>query len=376
MQFTGSAAARDDVRSAEVVFDVRTLTVADVADGGVDTPILGDAGSVSVPVVVVDLDDETIDGKTASAAAVRIGEHDRLFVGRTTRAVPATLAPLTASLDLTYTADVDSTDCRTVSTDDVDAAVTAFVDCVQRFPQSALVARQVLAISQTLPIDRAIDVESLAYSTLQGGAEFHGWLNERRKLGRPLPPAPGADPVLVDRKGGTLHITLNRPERRNAYGTALRDALVEALHLPVLDDTITKVVLGGTGTSFCAGGDLDEFGHTPDTSTAHLIRTRGGAGRLIARLANRTEARLHGHCVGAGIEIPAFAGHVVADPDTTFRLPEVSMGLIPGAGGTVSVPRRIGQWRAMHLFVTGSELGARRALEWGLIDEIATDPDL
>ena len=88
------------------------------------------------------------------------------------------------------------------------------------------------------------------------------------------------------------------------------------------------------------------------------------------RLADRVEARVHGPCVGAGIELPAFAGRVVAAPDTTFRLPEISMGLIPGAGGTVSIPRRIGRWRTLHLALGGGPLGAADALEWGLVDAV------
>lgn len=94
------------------------------------------------------------------------------------------------------------------------------------------------------------------------------------------------------------------------------------------------VVLDGAGPLFSAGGDLAEFGTAPDLSTAHFVRTRGGAGILMHRLAGRLEVRLHGPCVGAGIELPAFAGRVVARSDATFRLPEVAMGLIPGAGGT------------------------------------------
>ncbi|KOS55866.1 enoyl-CoA hydratase/isomerase family protein [Rhodococcus rhodochrous] len=347
---------------------VRTITAADLADGAADTPVLGDEAVLREPVLIVDLDGA--DESVAAAAAARVPALDRLVVGRAGGPVPPVLAPLTAALDLTYAAGPDPADRAVVVAADVDAALAEFVACVDRFPQSALVAGQVVRITETLPVPEAIDVESLAYSTLQGGAEFGGWLDERRGLGRPLPPPPAADPVLIDRDGGTLRITLNRPERRNAYGTALRDALVEALRLPLLDDTVTAVILDGAGPSFCAGGDLDEFGHTPDTATAHLIRTRGGAGRLVAALADRTTVHLHGHCVGAGIEVPAFAGHIVADHGTVFRLPEVTMGLLPGAGGTVSVPRRIGRWRALHLFVTGAALDAQRALAWGLIDEI------
>jgi enoyl-CoA hydratase/carnithine racemase len=177
--------------------------------------------------------------------------------------------------------------------------------------------------------------------------------------------------VLLDRSGDRLRITLNRPERRNAYGRELRGALVDALELAELDPSIGRVLLDGAGPAFCAGGDLDEFGTTPDLVTAHLVRTRGGAALGLHRLADRTEVRLHGACVGAGIELPAFAGRVVATPDATLRLPEVGMGLIPGAGGTVSVPARIGRWRTLHLALSGRALSAPTALAWGLVDEVA-----
>jgi enoyl-CoA hydratase/carnithine racemase len=78
----------------------------------------------------------------------------------------------------------------------------------------------------------------------------------------------------------------------------------------------------------------------------------------------------HGACVGAGVELAAFAGHVKATPDAFFQLPEVSMGLIPGAGGTVSITRRIGRQRTAWMALTGGRVDAATALEWGLIDDI------
>ena len=84
------------------------------------------------------------------------------------------------------------------------------------------------------------------------------------------------------------------------------------------------------------------------------------------------EARVHGPCAGAGIELAAFAGTVVAEAGTTFRLPEVGMGLIPGAGGTVSIPRRIGRWRTLYLALTGQPLDVATALAWGLADRRAS----
>jgi enoyl-CoA hydratase/carnithine racemase len=77
---------------------------------------------------------------------------------------------------------------------------------------------------------------------------------------------------------------------------------------------------------------------------------------------------LHGACIGAGIELPAFAGEVKAHGGTWFQLPELAMGLIPGAGGTVSLPRRIGRWRTAWMALSGSRLELDTALEWGLVD--------
>lgn len=240
-------------------------------------------------------------------------------------------------------------------------------EAAARSPQAAVVLGQVLRASGGLPVPAAVDVESFAYSMLLGGAEFRRWLADHG--GRALPPMV-EDPVLIDRVGDVLRVTLNRPRRRNAYGRQLRDALAEALRVALLDPSIDRVLLDGAGPCFCSGGDLAEFGTAPDLVTAHFVRTLAGAGRLVHALSNRLEVHVHGPCVGAGVELPAFAGRVIATPDTTFTLPEVAMGLIPGAGGTVSIPRRVGRWRALYLALSGQPLEAATALAWGLIDEV------
>ena len=219
-----------------------------------------------------------------------------------------------------------------------------------------------------LPVWEGLVAESATYSTLLAGPEFAQWLGAQP----PRTPAPGGDePVLADRAGDRLTLTLNRPERRNAYGHAVRDALVSALQIAVVDPAVT-VALRGAGPAFCSGGDLAEFGTAPDPSMAHLIRLRHSAGQLLHDLAARVTAHLHGACVGAGIELPAFAGRVIAASDTRIALPEVGMGLVPGAGGTVSIVRRIGRWRTAWLALTGDVLDAEQALRWGLVDEIAS----
>jgi enoyl-CoA hydratase/carnithine racemase len=122
--------------------------------------------------------------------------------------------------------------------------------------------------------------------------------------------------------------------------------------------------------AFSSGGDLDEFGSGPGPSAAHLIRTSRSPALRLGRVADRVTAELHGACVGAGIEIPALAGRIVAAPDTQMLLPEVSMGLIPGAGGTATLPRRIGRHRTAWLALGGAWIDAATALDWGLVDEV------
>ncbi|MFA1547909.1 enoyl-CoA hydratase/isomerase family protein [Actinomadura chokoriensis] len=338
------------------------VSPADLADGAADGPLLDGDGTVRDPLIVVDLGEDA-DAATLRAAARKARDGDRLLVGVLHGDGEAT--ELRRALDLTLTLPGGGTGRETIGVADLDAALRELHDAAARNPLASLVLRDVLRATETMPVPAALDVESYAYSTLLGGREFARWLDARGP--RPLPPEV-QDPVLAVRGDRALRITLNRPARRNAYGRQVRDALVDALQIALADRDIERVVLDGAGTAFCAGGDLDEFGTAPDLATAHMIRTRAGAGRLVHRLAGRTEARVHGPCVGAGIEIPAFAGTLVAAPGATFRLPEVSMGLIPGAGGTVSIPRRIGRWRTLHLALTGAGIGVEQARSWGLVD--------
>jgi enoyl-CoA hydratase/carnithine racemase len=264
--------------------------------------------------------------------------------------------------------EVDETE---IGVEDPDATGDRIEAAVETNPQAAAILVPVVSSSLAHDVETALEFESLAYSTLLTGAEFLHWLQSRGP--RPLPPL-ATDPVRLRRESlhsgrDVLHVTLNRPERRNAYGAQMRDALVEALAVALADDDL-DVVLDGAGPCFCAGGDLDEFGTTPDPVTAHLIRSRAGAALPLHQLTERLEANLHGPCIGAGIELPAFAGRVVAARGTTFRLPEVGMGLIPGAGGTVSIPRRIGVHRTLYLALSGDTLDVDTALAWGLVDDV------
>ena len=244
------------------------------------------------------------------------------------------------------------------------------VEAIQRNPIAAMVLVRLLRHNERVGVEDGLFAESLAYSSLQHGAEFRGWLAawQARSRRRHLPS--GERAVLVERTDAELRITLNRPAKRNAYAADVRDGLCEVLAVAVADDSIRQVVLQGAGACFSAGGDLDEFGAARDAALAHASRMTRNAASLLHRLRERTCTRLHGACIGAGIELPAFAGRVVAREDAFFQLPEVGMGLIPGAGGTVSILRRIGRRRLAYMALTGERVHTPEALAWGLVDAV------
>jgi enoyl-CoA hydratase/carnithine racemase len=242
-------------------------------------------------------------------------------------------------------------------------------------PQAATALVQLLRVGESLAAADAVVAESWVYSLLQAGTRHRAWLRARADHERR--PRPDRPVVRVERHDDVLAITLDRPEVRNAFGTRTRDELVAGLQVAAVDPTVDRVELRGAGPVFCSGGDLDEFGTTGDPSSAHVVRTTRHAGVHLAHLADRVTAFVHGPCVGAGVELPAFAREVVARSDTTFLLPEVAMGLVPGAGGTASIPRRVGRHRAAHLALLGHRLDVATALAWGLVDRIddAAFPD-
>lgn len=240
------------------------------------------------------------------------------------------------------------------------------IDGVARNPTAALAGVLHLRGAPRRSVADGLVAESALYSALQAGAEHRRW-----RAGTPIRrgPAPGGARIRVARHGAELQIVLARPAVRNALDAVMRDQLLEALAVAEADPLL-RVVLRGDGPAFCSGGDLDEFGTASDVAVAHLIRLRRSLALVLHRLAGRTTAVVHGRCAGSGVELAAFAGRVIAHPDATFVLPELAMGLVPGAGGTVGLPARIGRHRTGWLFLTGRTIDAPMARSWGLVDEI------
>ena len=235
-------------------------------------------------------------------------------------------------------------------------------------PHAAVVAAQTLRLGPALSLHDGLLVESLAYATLQAGPEHACWLAQRGRRTRRDADQPR---IEVTDDGASVTVTLNRPRLLNLFDAAMRDQLVDVLKALQAGVDDRPVVLTGAGGNFCAGGDPAEFGTVADPAEAHLIRSRANAAPWLAAVAHRATALIDGACVGAGIELAAFCATVTATERARFRLPELSMGLIPGAGGTVSIPARIGRQRTLWWLLTDAELDPATALDWGLVDSIA-----
>ena len=261
-----------------------------------------------------------------------------------------------------------------IITDNAAGDLDDIAETVIASPQASVSLVQLLRAGETMSVRDALMAESWVYSTLQGGHVFQNWLQTQKPNSESVsseqdspPPQPA---VLADDSTATLNLTLNRPERRNAFSAEMRDCLVEALRAAQASPPPGGIILKGAGEAFCSGGDLNEFGTTPDSATAHIVRSLRNTAWEMHLLRDHIRVELHGACVGAGIELPAFAKEIASAADAFFWLPEVRLGLVPGAGGTVSLPRRIGRHRTTWLALTDRRLDPPTAKDWGLIDNI------
>lgn len=273
------------------------------------------------------------------------------------------------AFDVLLTTAVDaSAPWTSVPADKLPVQLEHLADAVRTFPIAATMLARTLRLSETLSFARALDVESLAYSTLLGGEEFRRWCAAQKH--RADQHSPSSDRVIVAREGDHVTITLNDPGRDNAMTAQMRDALYAAL-VNLLDDPMRPtLLLKGAGRCFSTGGHLPEFGSANDLAKAHVVRTLHSCARALHDLGDRATVHLHGACIGSGLEVPAAAFHRLAASNAWFQLPELRMGLIPGAGGTVSVARAIGRHRTAWMVLSGSRVSARQALSMGLIHAI------
>jgi enoyl-CoA hydratase/carnithine racemase len=179
-------------------------------------------------------------------------------------------------------------------------------------------------------------------------------------------------PVRLERRGSVGVLTLDRPERKNALS---RLALKELGRLGaelVADPSIRAIVLTGGGDQvFCAGADLKER----QGFTSEDVRIQVGLYRTELRVLDKSPkpviAALNGIALGGGLELALICDLRVAAPHVKIGLPETTLGIIPGAGGTQRLPRIVGEARAKEMILLGRALTAEQALNWGLINRIS-----
>jgi enoyl-CoA hydratase/carnithine racemase len=171
--------------------------------------------------------------------------------------------------------------------------------------------------------------------------------------------------VDVERDGPVARIFLNRPEKANALNSGMLEELRRALD--GLDASV--VVLAGRGKSFCGGADIEELRSLTAASAPHFVTRIHDVCQAVRDLPVPVVARLHGVVIGAGLEIAAACDLRVAAEGTKFAMPEVRLA-IPSVVEAALLPRLMGSGRAAWLVLTGEAIGAQRALEWGLVEEV------
>ena len=173
-----------------------------------------------------------------------------------------------------------------------------------------------------------------------------------------------SDVVSYERQGEIALVTVDNPPV-NALSQAVRQGLLDRVMQAEADEEVRAIVILGEGRAFIAGADIKEFGKPPLEPYLPDLCTRIEASpKLVV-------ASMHGVSLGGGLEVALGAHYRVAVPDARVGLPEVHLGLIPGAGGTQRVPRLTGVEAALDIITTGRHVGAREAAEMGLIDRIA-----
>jgi enoyl-CoA hydratase/carnithine racemase len=181
----------------------------------------------------------------------------------------------------------------------------------------------------------------------------------------------GFETVLYEKKDSIAYVTLNRPQALNAFSVRMRDDLYEVLQAIKADDEVRVAVIKGAGDkAFCAGADLKEFLTAPSVVKARQIRSIRDLWRLFLSVPQPLIAALNGYVLGSGIEIALYCDLRIATPATIFGLPEVSLGILPAAGGTQTLPRILGLSGALDMLLTGRRLTGQEAFDKGMVSRI------
>lgn len=183
--------------------------------------------------------------------------------------------------------------------------------------------------------------------------------------------------IRFEREGDIAWVTLDRPERLNAVSMEMRDMLWGILTALRDDPTVRCAVFTGAGDrAFSAGADITEFGSAPSLMDARLARQQRDIWGVMSTLPIPLIAAVHGFAFGAGCEMSMYCDLRVAADDAKFALPEVTLGYIPSAGGTQTVPRHVPSTEALRMVTSGVPIDAQEALRAGLVHAVVPSEDL
>lgn len=181
------------------------------------------------------------------------------------------------------------------------------------------------------------------------------------------------DPVVYEKSpdGRIGWVTLNRPEVLNAINMAMRDLLWEIMHAAEDDPDVRAVIFKGAGDrAFSAGADISEFGTAPSYVEARRARRQRDLWWFMLRTKKLLVAAIHGHALGAGIELPMCCDLRIVSEDARLGLPEVSLGYIPSAGGTQTLARHVPRGVAAQMVLSGDAIDAQTAYRYGLVHRV------
>ena len=181
--------------------------------------------------------------------------------------------------------------------------------------------------------------------------------------------------ILVSTDGPIGLIQLNRPKVLNALNGALMEQVGAAAEAFDQDESIHCLILYGSERAFSAGADIDEMrSSSPLDMIQHSWISRNFA--RLSRIAKPIIAAVSGYCLGGGLELAMTCDIILASESAQFGQPEISIGIMPGAGGTQRWTRTVGKARAMEIMLTGGPIDAQRALEWGIVNRVVPFDEL
>lgn len=184
--------------------------------------------------------------------------------------------------------------------------------------------------------------------------------------------------ILIEANGAVQTITINRPKQLNALNKATIEELSQALQAAEADTAVRVIVLTGSGDkSFVAGADIKEFADF-DVPAGQALSADGQKKLfdLVANLRTPVIAAVNGFALGGGLELAMSAHFRVASDNARLGLPEVSLGVIPGYGGTQRLSQLVGKGKAMEMIMTAGMISAADALHWGLVNYVVPQAEL